>query len=424
MQRRHDDLEPVSSSSTGNDLFAVAAGTSRPARRFIAGILAAVVMAVLVAVLAWPRGNGATDVAPGGDAGNSVVSNITISTAVPRIPGAPFPAFGEWRVVYLAGDSRLHAVSLDGARDTTGLAAPDLRVALGSNLGHVAISADGRLLAYSNSTSHGSGPVMQAALESVPGPSPLPETSTAFARELAWSPASDAFAYLDNRSSFETAIYVARAPFLAAPTIVPGSRVYENGVTDLEGWLDATHLLVLANNNAGNNSLAALDITSGAVRPIATIPLTNPRVMLNPERTSALVIAQGSSPHAEAVDLTSGAVRELPRIAAALPGMLLTDAWQPSAMRLAITAAAPDGDATPASYLLDLGADTITPLDGHTWVWGWSPDGAALILGTPLTVALPGMPPALLALSIASDGTIRQQVTLTNAAIGFVGFAF
>lgn len=420
MEPHRDDLEPETSSRASHgDWFVASPVGARSARRYVTLGLASLLLAAVIGFLAWPRG------APGparGTSGTSVVSRVTISTAVPLRPQTPFPQFGEWRVVYLADDSRLHAVSLDGTRDTAGLTMPDLAAALDSGFGRAAISPDGRELAYSTSSSHGSGPLMLAALDAATAPAPVPNTLNSFARELAWSPDGTSLAYLDNITPDLTALYLVHPPALAAATEVPGSQQYDQGVLNLVGWLDPDHLLVEAAAPPRTN-LAALDVATGALRAIAELPDDSAHVILSPDARTAFVFTPGGGTHTELINLTTGQTRALPRIGATLPTTLLASAWQPGSMLLTIAASDQPGQTAPASFLLDLAADTLAPLDGHTWVWGWSPDGAALIVGTPLSVAVPGLPPSLLALTLATGSTPRQQLTLTNAALGFVGFA-
>ena len=65
------------------------------------------------------------------------------------------PAFPDWRVAYVGSDGRVHAVSLDGATDVSGVSLPSLATASTLLAGGTA-SPDGHYVAYAGS----GGPVL------------------------------------------------------------------------------------------------------------------------------------------------------------------------------------------------------------------------------------------------------------------------
>ncbi|MGH2503097.1 MAG: hypothetical protein ACRDID_11335, partial [Ktedonobacterales bacterium] len=72
----------------------------------------------------------------------SVPSFTPTATVVPA-----FPSFSDWRIAYINQDGRLHAVSLDGKRDSVGSALPFAGVA-GDAVWAAGVSPDGQRLAY------------------------------------------------------------------------------------------------------------------------------------------------------------------------------------------------------------------------------------------------------------------------------------
>ena len=327
------------------------------------------------------------------------------------------PHFADWRAAYLGLDQKLHIVSANGEFD---IAAPSLPSAVASwtptlSPRDVAVSPDGRTIAYSvNTASSAGGPVIllslaNGALTTVP----------VKARSLFWSPGS---AWL--------AANVGDAQTPRVAIIHPG----DGGVTTLEsrsdgapasllsvlGWLDATHLAVvyaptfaMSPARAGTppaagmpteNTIGAMDANTGALRPIASIP-DSASVYLTPDGSQALVVPSAGATNVEVIATTTGVVRPLPGMTQRLSGLteqLLASStardsgwttagiWQPTTNDLAVSFIAPAGASgsgalsTSSLWLLDTDQDAATQLGVNRTPLAWTPDGATLFLaGSP-----------------------------------------
>ncbi|MGH2485594.1 MAG: hypothetical protein ACRDHE_06250, partial [Ktedonobacterales bacterium] len=232
------------------------------------------------------------------------------------------PHFADWRAAYLGLDQKLHIVTSNGNLD---IAAPSLpsvaSVSWVSALSprDVAVSPDGRTIAYSvNIASSASGPVMllslaNGALTTVP----------VMARSLFWSPDSQRLA---------ANIGDARTPRIAiihpsgggATTLTSRSDGTPVSLLSVLGWLDETHLavvyaptFVMSPAHAGTapvavapaeNTIGAMDDSSGALRPIASIP-DSASAYLTPDGSRALVVPSAGATSVEDIATATGVVR-------------------------------------------------------------------------------------------------------------------
>jgi hypothetical protein len=197
--------------------------------------------------------------------------------------------------------------------------------------------------------------------------------------------------------------------------------------------------------SATTTILQSLDVTSGALRTIATIPLNSGGngFMVEPSGRSTLFTALGiqnnaPNPTAELINNTTGSVTQLPQIARALSaGDGLTQVlWRPGyPQAIAATGFPQNGDLT--YTLIDVAHDRVTPLKLPGFPEAWSPDGETLIVATGSQTSnangigytnigvVGGGPYTLSAITVDAQGGVSTPVTLTTQAmhipvLGFV----
>jgi WD40 repeat protein len=339
------------------------------------------------------------------------------------------PAFADWRAAYLSSDGFVHVVTLDGKTDLTGPALPPFKSG-GQILASAGASPDGHLLAY-NSTDL----VIANVAGSGHGASTREVLAGAVAG-IAWSPDSRQLAL--NGGLGELSLLRTTAD---ARTPVPGTPIPNVNVLHLWGWLDASHLaigtgaIVDGKESATAYVLSSLDVTSGALRAIATIRspgLGAPAIILSPDGSRALFYNgnlrdRPFTPIVDAIDTATGTVTPLPTILRATYsesfGREYTSlAWRPGTHQLAVSTGFLENNDL-KMWLLDLDHDTATPLLNGQYVAQWSPDGATLVVSTS-TQAEAGLGPFdLSAVTFAPDG--QPHVTLlTHFAMSFPFLGF
>lgn len=356
---------------------------------------------------------------------NAGASGAPTTTPPASRAARPLPAFTDWRVAYVAADGRLHAVSLDGGRDVAGSALGFSGVT-GMGVWAAGVAPDGKTLAY---LSDGGLTVINAAT----GAQRETPSHTGDSR-LWWSPdqrylaLTGAGAVLCARVSDGSTFSAPRVQGSLPQLLVSGPF----------GWLDATHVAVnyLPASTATQAMLQSLDVTTGALRPIATVQADpGASFAVTPDGAHTLMWtakfrANPYTPQAGWIDNTSGAVTPLPGVASALSSYgFLTLLWRPgSSQALAATM-------YPSSYgmkyfLLDMAQDTATPLGLSGSPEAWTPDGSALIIATgsqqPITEDSAGFndigeigagPFALSALPVSPDGWVGHASLLTTHAM-------
>ncbi len=350
-------------------------------------------------------------------------------TAAPAPPtSAALPAFADWRAAYLAGDGSVHVVTLDGKTNLSGPALPPFTIN-GLSLASAGASPDGHLLAYSSPSV-----VIANVVGAGRGASTRAVVAGAVA-DMAWSPDSRQLALSNGGGDLSLLPTPADAR-----TPVPGTPIQDVDVLNLWGWLDASHLaigtgaIVDGEESATAYVLSSLDITSGALRTIATISspsLGSPRITLSSDGTRALfsnarIRDQPFTPIVDAIDTATGAVTPLPAIVRATSGSFgpeyTSTAWRPGTHQLAVsTGFLPNNDLK--AWLLDVDRDTATPLLSGQYVAQWSPDGTTLVVSTANSAAVGLGPYDLSAVTFGPSG--QPHVTLlTHDAMSFPFLGF
>src|SRR5262249_22957585 len=148
----------------------------------------------------------------------------------------------------------------------------------------------------------------------------------AFAYRMYWSPDGADLALGDNEGGFSIA-----SAADGRSHIVPGTRPASYRV--LDGWIDATHLLIEGVPEGGNVfNLAALNVATGQLGQIAPLPISANMeyfVTLAPDGREALFYSRPFrdypfTPTADMIDIATGTVRALPHIAPLTAGMFVT----------------------------------------------------------------------------------------------------
>jgi hypothetical protein len=212
------------------------------------------------------------------------------------------------------------------------------------------------------------------------------------------------------------------------------------------GWIDANHvaLEVGPGITASTERFQSLDVTTGELRPIATIPTTS-WGWFSVAPGGALSLFSNSQfrddpfmPVVALTDNATGAVTPLPRLTRLLPalGGFHQVLWRPGSNQALVAMGFPEnGDLHYA--LIDVRQDTATPLTLPGFPEAWSPDGGALIVATGSRldminergfndVGSIGISPlTLTALALDDQGRVLSSATLTTQAttipvLGFV----
>lgn len=377
---------------------------------------------------------GATSSSPSLAPGQAVGSGGSAPVSAPPsdLTPRPLPAFADWRLAYSGKDGRLRAVSLDGKRDSAGsaLAFPGFD---GTGVWTAGAAPDGKRLAY---LSNGKLTIINAAT-GVQRASPIHVGDS----RLWWSPdqrylaLSGAGVVVCVNLADGSSVSVPRAPGALPQLLVSGPY----------GWLDATHVAVtsLLDSSATDTSLQSLDVTTGALSPIATIqsdPGASFAVAPDGGHTlfwTARFRANPYTPQAAWINNATGAVTPLPGVAGALSSYgFLTLLWRPGSSQ-ALAATMYPGGYGMKYLLLDAAQDTATPLGLPGYPEAWSPDGSALIVATGSQQAITedsagfndtgevgAGPFTLSAVSIDAHGTVGSDVLLTTQAmtIPMLGF--
>lgn len=399
--------------------------TPRPRRR-LAGWLGgtAAVAVVLLFALAFAL------LAHGG-AGPGAGHGTGQGTATPRATATILPAGP--RAAYLAQDGHLHYIALDSTHDITGPALPDtawIAQAGNDDGSRVAVAPDGSAVAYAGGNAQyatevvivkiATGAVTRVALPATGG------QSLVRAANLFWSPDGSKLAvdpYIGGNTGPISLIDVARGT---------ARQLNVAQVDRIVGWLDATHLAVIANfyaskatppplaraRSASGRMLAlpfsggpalevdALDVTSGALRHIVDLAVdVPPDVFVSPDGKLIYVAPSTWVGTGYVVDPATGQTRDLPAISNTFTDRFtnigndgfakggnwaVPMAWLPGTHTVAMSLGAwgPGTEGGPAVavqiagvWLLDLDHDTATLVAPDAYPLAWLANGGALLLG-------------------------------------------
>ncbi len=305
---------------------------------------------------------------PNPNPGNSGQGQPT-NTPPPDLTGHPLPAFSDWRVAYIGADGRLHAVSVNGKADVVGQGLP---IQAMNELGVWAAgtSPDGKHLAYFGDTYLTIANVIsgtQRTYHVVIGES-----------TVAWSP-DQGYLALEN-DGYTISVSVADGSTMVEPPTKPGLPPGDFGPRLFRGpfgWLDATHVAVSpdAGTSATTTILQSLDVTSGAVHTIATIPGNSEGngFTVEPGGRYTLYFID------DVINNATGAVTPLPHLGSIerTSGGLTQTLWRPNSAQAIIAAHFPQNGGL-KYYLIDVAHDTATPLNLPGFPVAWSPDGGTL----------------------------------------------
>lgn len=347
---------------------------------------------------------------------NQILALLHRTHAAPNTPALVLPAFSDWRVAYAGQDGQLHAVSLDGQTDVSGASLPALGpadvAATATTMGGGA-SPDGRYLAYVG----GSGAVV-LHLTAHAGDADAIRSGSAVPSTWLWSPDSSQLAWLETNS----AVHVTSVAALT-DAVVPSTT--GQGIQEILGWMDASHLAVRVDKaNATSEVVAALDASSGQQRVIVTFPKPGYGALhyrLSPDGARFLVWnspikGQPFTQIFRNYDTKTGAVRKLPNSLKAIGANISAVAWKPGA---AVAAVATGSEATHdlKLWLVDAAADGATSI-GVAYPLGWLTDGSQLIGSSASVGAVGGGPYTISAFTFPSSGA-SVRVTLTDKAMTF-----
>ncbi len=436
-----------------------------PQRRPISWIsgsaTAAVVLLFALVLLTFARGQ---------RPGSSAPPHAT-SPAIHVTPTFIPPYGGRLYATYLGKDGRVHSVSPDGKQDLPGPVLADSTIISQPFLGwaNAAASPDGRYLAYiAGSDLNGSGAV--AIVDMATGES---VRASVMCSELFWSPDSTRLVADDYGSNGMGPVYVIDARTGRAAKVVATYQGHSMTIPRAIGWIDRAHAAVLVDQPAataripsttgagrqlsalsaslsggGYLGLAALDVSSGAVRYLANV-LSPPDVFLAPDGKEIFVASSLWQSTAEVIDTATGKVRPLPTITSAFAGQFVNidnldyaeggnwathTAWKPGTHILAISLGAwgpgteggpPRAQQQAGVWLLDLDGDSATQITHDTYPLAWLSDGHALLISDlpPASVVFGGrsVGPTMSELAPVARGA--PQVVLTRSMVAFFGLA-
>lgn len=398
-----------------------------------------------LALFAGCASGGSTEVTAPRATPTATLPYITPTTA----PVTGFPAFTDWRVVYIGQDGYMHAVSLDGKTDVAGPHTPPSTN--GSGIWAAGVAPDGRRLAFSNTAE-------VFYLDTATSPNAQFQLVRLAAEVgwagLFWSPYG---AHLAVGGPGGVSIITLATGAITAIPIASQTPVPSGGpVSDVDmvyGWLDSAHLAVEyvpGEFPYGSQwgpvqieaNLASLDIATGALRPIATVrpspvsQMQGGRYSLTPDGAEALFTgaqyrAAPYAPLADRVDIATGRVTPLPAISAILPtvGGVFRPLWIPHT-HLALgwfVSATTSG----LSYdIIDVDRDTVTPVSLSGFPVAWSPDGRTLVVASAIPTDEPDFgdskggslpanygPVTLTAINFNASWVATHSVTLTTKAM-------
>jgi hypothetical protein len=361
--------------------------------------------------------------------GNSTIPAVSQghSTATPArsqgtsTPAGALPHFSDWRAVYMGPDGRAHIVTLDGKIDLAGPVLPDL-TSYGLNVTNAGVEPDGKLLAYGADNLN---------LVDLTGRTPPRSLPVYGGGDLIWSPdGSKLYSYVGGgQFSFVS------VPSGQATNVAPGSDI-----ADEVGWIDNTHLAAVSYQGASfvtdgygdtlptSAKLDSFDITTDKSRTIATIQGGGPttfQFIVSPDGTQALYFDATFrdlpfTPQVALISLATGTVTPLPTIAEATGADFSRVEWRPGTDTLAVSSSLTGPMKT---WLIDVGADTVTHIVPTGFPVGWVPDNGPLVLSSGWQSGI-GQGPYTLRAVTCTGGARCNSTTLTEQAMTFTFLGF
>jgi hypothetical protein len=358
----------------------------------------------------------------------SATASLPAPSATP-LP-ATFPAFHDWRAVYLAPDMHFHAVTPDGKTDVIGAAFPGFGGQSGGGaLFSAGASPDGHYIAFMNYVTLD---IFDLRAQTPPD-QVLHSGYKYLPTSMFWSPDSQSVALGEDGFTAHSTYVVPIAPITIPHTsFVPGTNTPDTGpYIEPVGWRDNHTLLMYTwivqsmNPYTATGVLEAMDSTSGATRTITTFPHAErsvPYFVVSPDGQEAFLYNgmahdQPYIPEAEVIDTATGVVHQqtaILNLEAQQQASVSAAAWQPGTHNLAVTLA--------TDFLVNSDTGASIPIKSMDSVAGWSPDGSTLVLSNATndenTV---GMGPfTLTAVTFSSSG----QATLTPLTHNSMSFVF
>lgn len=383
-----------------------------------------------------------------GGTGGGVPTVTPHANPAPR----PLPAFSDPRVAYIGPDSLLHVVSLDGKTDLAGTPLSLSGTLMVDGIWAAGTSPDGKHLAYFE----------YAHVTSVDAASGV--WNSASSGEVAestigWSPGQQ-YLTLRDGGAIECVSVANGSSF-----VTPGDPFAANSgpkVNGPDGWLDATHVAVMAvpdTSGQGTHgipptpvpgssttyaTLESLDITTNQVRVIASVQKGGSAGSFSVLPgghwslfTNAQNPTQSYTPQVDLINNATGAVTPLSHLTSLLPPRGFNSIlWRPNSTQAIVDTGFPQtGD---DHYLLiDPLHDSATPISLPGFPEAWSPGGSTLVVATtPSPDYLDGIgwqnvgvvgagPFTLIAVRVGANGGVLGHVTLTTHAmdvpvLGFV----
>lgn len=361
-------------------------------------------------------------------------STVTPIADTPTVTAAALlPAFSDWRAAYMGQDGVLHVVTLDGKTDVRGprlfFASPGQPTFGGGGIVNAGFSPDGHFLAY--------GSISLNIIDIITGkPISIPESIHSVPRSMAWSSDGQYAAFSESNGEFNLAKASDGSITTIPGTPLPSSLSEGN---DLDGWLDATHLIIdgfvptTDPQSKATFQIFSLNITTGEHRIITQIQLPLKEIqgfVVSPDGTKALFYTlpfqnNPFQPYAALIDTASGKLTPLPRIAQLEATSTITNlAWKAGTPIVAIsTGFIVNGDLK--NWLIDLSQDRATQLPAVGYPIAWSPDERTIIWSSAEQVdaSIGGGPFTLTAETFGAGGNMSQTVLTTQAMnFNFIGF--
>ncbi len=339
-----------------------------------------------------------------------------------RLQFSAAPKFTDWRAAYLGRDGHLHSVTLDGKTDIVGPPLSGMAIN-GLDLASAGVSPNGHLLAYV-----GADGLVVLDVTGRLNTSRIPNMD---APEVVWSPDESQLALGDGQGGVSL-VRIADGQL----RIMPGPR--PQGLTDIVGWIDNTHLAVRivtitgAAQSSSSVSLGVLETSSWQVRTVGTInssSLGAARFVLSPDGAYALCFNKRFrddpySPIVDEINIATGKVTPLPHIAQSMgPYSGFTSlAWRPGTQTV-VASTGFDVNNDLKVWLLDLQRDTAEKQPVVRYVAGWAPDNGPLVLSTGWENLTNQGPYKIDAATFGTGGIVAMK-TLTRAAMTFPFLGF
>jgi hypothetical protein len=349
------------------------------------------------------------------------------ATAIPYLP-----AFSDWRAAYMGADGAMHVITLDGKTDIAGPQLPFTTdgspLMIGFGITNAGIAPDGHTLAYA---SYGGLVTFDSAAHQPPSIENAAHTQP---NEMEWSPDSR---YLDlsdrggglwlDRVSDGTITTIPNTPFPSTP--LPGGIF-------LDGWYDATHIVLARLDSAAPNApedVDIFDVITGTYSVLARFAIP-PQQAVNADFLAdhdSILLTYNTGPTSPLdpfvglYHISSGTMTSLPNVAALQDShyhFISNFVWKPGTHTLVLcTGSLLNGDLK--DWLVNLTDDSVQPLSTIGYPMGWSPDSKSVVFSSGEGSYTGAGPYTLTALTFGPSGQMTQTV-LTKSAMNFdfIGF--